>query len=125
KSVSNDPLELIINTTWRATLAVVGADGLPPVGSAGNVLLPELAFKLSVRLAPTTDAAVAAEAIKRALERDPPYGAQVSFEDVSAMGGWNSPALAPWLDEAITSASRTVYGADAAHIGVGGSIPFM
>ena len=36
--VSNDPTELIINSTWRGTLAVTGADGLPPVGSAGNVL---------------------------------------------------------------------------------------
>src|SRR5262249_2077157 len=58
-------------------------------------------------------------------ERDPPYGAQVSFEDVSAAGGWNCPTLAPWLDEAITSASRKVYGRDAIHVGAGGSIPFM
>src|SRR5581483_5435623 len=48
-AVSNDPAELLINTTWRPTLAVTGADGLPPVASAGNVLLPELAFKLSLR----------------------------------------------------------------------------
>ena len=46
----------IINSTWRATLAVTGADGLPPLGSAGNVLLPEVAFKLSLRLPPTCDA---------------------------------------------------------------------
>ena len=49
RPISNDPVELIINSTWRATLAVTGADGLPPVGSAGNVLLPELSFKLSLR----------------------------------------------------------------------------
>jgi len=46
--------------------------GLPAVGSAGNVLLPELAFKLSLRLAPTTDPAIAAKAVKETLERDPP-----------------------------------------------------
>jgi len=51
--VSNDPTELIINSTWRATLAVTGADGLPAVVSAGNVLLPELAVKLSLRLRAT------------------------------------------------------------------------
>ncbi|MGC1730000.1 MAG: M20/M25/M40 family metallo-hydrolase, partial [Steroidobacteraceae bacterium] len=43
--VSNDPTELLINSTWRATLAVTGADGLPAVSSAGNVLLPELSVK--------------------------------------------------------------------------------
>jgi acetylornithine deacetylase/succinyl-diaminopimelate desuccinylase-like protein len=123
----NDPTELIINNTWRATLAVTGADGLPPLDSAGNVLLPELAVKLSLRLPPTCDAARAAAAVREALERDPPYGAQVSFEagSGSATGGWNAPALAPWLEESIGRASHAVYGRDAVYIGCGGTIPFM
>jgi len=123
--VSNDPIELIINSTWRATLAVTGAEGLPPVGSAGNVLLPELAVKLSLRLPPTCDAARAERAVREALEREPPYGAQVSFEDASANGGWNAPAFAPWLEESIARASSTAYGKTAVHIGCGGTIPFM
>jgi acetylornithine deacetylase/succinyl-diaminopimelate desuccinylase-like protein len=125
QAVSNDPTELIINSTWRATLAVTGADGLPPVGSAGNVLLPELAVKLSLRLPPTCDAARATEAVRRALEQQPPYHAQVSFEAGSATGGWNAPAFAPWLEESITRASEAVYGRAAVHIGCGGTIPFM
>src|SRR5215475_140940 len=32
--VSNDPAELINNSSWRATLAVTGAEGLPSLGSA-------------------------------------------------------------------------------------------
>jgi acetylornithine deacetylase/succinyl-diaminopimelate desuccinylase-like protein len=123
--LSNDPVELLINSTWRPTVAITGADGLPPVGSAGNVLLPELSFKLSLRLAPTTDAKVAIQAVKATLERDPPYGAQIHFEDVAAAPGWNAPALAPWLEQSIMQASRQVYGKDAIHIGCGGSIPFM
>src|SRR5579872_2152916 len=125
RAVSNDPVELLINSTWRATLAVTGADGLPEVGSAGNVLLPYLAFKLSMRLPPTTDATRAAAAVKEALEADPPYGAQVRFEDASGVGGWNAPALAPWLEESIMRASREIYGREAVHVGCGGSIPFM
>jgi acetylornithine deacetylase/succinyl-diaminopimelate desuccinylase-like protein len=123
--VSNDPAELIINSTWRATLAVTGADGLPPVLSAGNVLLPELTFKLSLRLPPTCDPGLAAKALRETLERDPPYGAQVKFESEGATGGWNAPAFAPWLEESISRASREIYGRDAVHIGCGGSIPFM
>ena len=123
--ISNDPVELIINSTWRATLAVTGADGLPPVGSAGNVLLPELSFKLSLRLPPTTDPARAAKALKETLEHDPPYGVQVKFESEGGTGGWNAPAFAPWLEESITRASQVIYGRDAIHIGCGGSIPFM
>jgi len=125
KPLSNDPAELIINSTWRATLAVTGADGLPPVGSAGNVLLPELAFKLSLRLPPTTEPALAARALRDTLERDPPYGAQVKFESEGGTGGWNAPAFAPWLEQSIARASREIYGRDAVHIGCGGSIPFM
>jgi acetylornithine deacetylase/succinyl-diaminopimelate desuccinylase-like protein len=125
KPVSNDPVELIINSTWRATLAVTGADGLPPVGSAGNVLLPELSFKLSLRLPPTTDPARAGKALRETLERDPPYGVQVKFESDSGTAGWNAPAFAPWLEESISRASQEIYGRDAVHIGCGGSIPFM
>jgi acetylornithine deacetylase/succinyl-diaminopimelate desuccinylase-like protein len=124
-ALSNDPAELIINNTWRATLAVTGAEGLPALGSAGNVLLPEIACKLSLRLPPTCDATRAMQAVREVFEREPPYGAQVSFEDGSANGGWNAPAMAPWLEESIARASQTVYGRDAVHIGCGGTIPFM
>jgi acetylornithine deacetylase/succinyl-diaminopimelate desuccinylase-like protein len=124
-AISNDPMELISNSTWRATLAVTGADGLPPVSSAGNVLLPELALKISLRLPPTCDAGRAVEAVRAALERDPPYGARVSFESDPATGGWNAPTFAPWLERAIANASQAIYGRDAEHAGCGGTIPFM
>jgi acetylornithine deacetylase/succinyl-diaminopimelate desuccinylase-like protein len=123
--VSNDPVELLINSTWRATLAVTGADGLPPIKSAGNVLLPEVSLKLSLRLPPTCDPARAADAVRNALERDPPYGAQVKFSANTGAGGWNAPPFAPWLEESITSASRQVYGKEAVSAGCGGTIPFM
>jgi acetylornithine deacetylase/succinyl-diaminopimelate desuccinylase-like protein len=89
------------------------------------VLLPELTFKLSLRLPPTCDPGPAASALRETLERDPPYGAQVKFESEGATGGWNAPAFAPWLEESISRASREIYGRDAVHIGCGGSIPFM
>jgi acetylornithine deacetylase/succinyl-diaminopimelate desuccinylase-like protein len=123
--VSNDPFELLVNTTWRATLAVTGADGLPPVQTAGNVLLPELALKLSLRLPPTCDAARAEQAVKRALERDPPYSAQVQFASEGSTAGWNAPPFASWLEESIGRASRAIFNTDAVHIGCGGTIPFM
>ncbi|HET7756823.1 MAG TPA: M20/M25/M40 family metallo-hydrolase [Steroidobacteraceae bacterium] len=123
--VANDPTELIINNTWRGTLAVTGADGLPPVASAGNVLLPQLAVKLSLRTPPTCDAGRAAQAVRAALEGDPPCGAAVRFVADSANGGWNAPPFAPWLEQSITRASRAVYGREAVHMGCGGTIPFM
>ena len=96
-AVSNDPLELLINTTWRATLAVTGASGLPAVQAAGNVLLPQITLKLSLRLPPSCDAKLAEAAVRQTLERDPPYGAVVHFESDGVAAGWNAPPLAPWL----------------------------
>jgi acetylornithine deacetylase/succinyl-diaminopimelate desuccinylase-like protein len=124
-AVSNDPVELLINSTWKATLAVTGADGIPATLSAGNVLLPAISLKLSLRLPPTCDPARAARAVKQALEHDPPYGAQVRFESGGATAGWNAPAFAPWLEESITHASRRIFGREAVHVGCGGTIPFM
>ena len=123
--VSNDPAELIINSTWRATLAVTGADGLPPTATAGNVLLPQLTVKISLRTPPTCDAPQAARAVREALERDPPYGAEVRFAPGSANTGWNAPTFAPWLEQSIGRASQAIFGREAVHIGCGGTIPFM
>jgi acetylornithine deacetylase/succinyl-diaminopimelate desuccinylase-like protein len=125
RALSNDPLELLINSTWRATLAVTGADGLPAVQSAGNVLLPEISLKLSLRLPPNCNAERAEAALRQALERDPPYGAQVRFESEGATAGWNAPPLAPWLERSISRASEEIFGQDAVHVGCGGTIPFM
>jgi len=39
--------------------------------------------------------------------------------------GWNAPALAPWLDKALSETSQTHFGKPVAFQGEGGSIPFM
>jgi acetylornithine deacetylase/succinyl-diaminopimelate desuccinylase-like protein len=121
RPVSNDPLELVLNNTWRPTLSVTGADGLPPFRSAGNVLRPYTSLKLSFRLTPTMDAALAAKAIKSTLERDPLYGTKVSFTVESSMGGWNAPVVAPWLEQSMHRASAEFFGRDSMYMG----IPFM
>src|SRR5690606_27209750 len=47
--------ELVLNRTWRPALSVTGIDGIPSLDSAGNVLRPHTAVKLSLRLPPTVD----------------------------------------------------------------------
>jgi len=123
--VSTDPTELVLNRTWRAALAVTGADGLPPLADAGNVARPRTALKLSLRLPPTCDAERAAHEVRALLETDPPYGARVRFEPEASAAGWNAPALAPWLAESVDRASGRHFGREAVFMGEGGSIPFM
>ncbi len=123
--VTKDPVELVLNRTWRAALAVTGADGLPPTASAGNVQRPFTTLKLSLRLPPLVDGPAAAEALRRTLEADPPGRARVRFQHDSAATGWNAPPVAPWLAAALDGASQACFGKPAAYMGEGGTIPFM
>ena len=125
RPVSGDRVELLLNNTWRPTLSVTGADGLPSLQNAGNVLLPEISLKLSLRLPPTVEAGAASDAVGQLLVNDPPYGAQVNFEPESSSGGWNAPAFAPWLEQSMQRASRHVFGREPVFLGGGGTIPFL
>ena len=123
--VTSDPFELILNRTWRPSLAVTGVDGMPPLSSAGNVLRPKTAFKLSLRVPPTADADACALHLKKLLEANPPYGAKVTFNPEKSGSGWNAPAFAPWLESAVDKASHEFFGKASCCMGEGGSIPFM
>jgi len=125
RPVETDLAELVLNRTWRPALAVTGIDGMPPLESAGNVMRPFTAVKLSLRLPPTLDGTRAGERVKRLLEADPPYGAKVTFALEKATSGWNAPPLAPWLEDSVEAASREFFNAPPAYNGEGGSIPFM
>jgi acetylornithine deacetylase/succinyl-diaminopimelate desuccinylase-like protein len=125
RPLSNDPVELLLGSTWQPTLVVTGADGLPAVRDAGNVLLPAVSARLSLRLPPTSNADSVSVELKTLLESDPPYDARVRFEVDSATGGWNAPAFAPWLERSMDAASQAVFGRPTMYMGVGGTIPFM
>ncbi|MDP9199253.1 MAG: M20/M25/M40 family metallo-hydrolase [Pseudomonadota bacterium] len=125
RPLTDAPVELVLNNTWRPTLAITGAAGLPALENAGNVLLPKLDLKLSFRLPPTTDAAAAAHTVKQRLEADPPYGVHIEFDVDSSLAGWDAPPVAVWLEQAMHDASRATFGRDAMYLGTGGSIPFI
>jgi len=125
KPQGTDPTELLLNRTWRPALAVTGAEGLPALKDAGNVLRPRTALKLALRIPPTVDGDKAAVALKQTLEKNPPHGASVRLEKASGTSGWNAPKLEPWLEAAVDRASQTFFGKPAASMGEGGTIPFM
>ena len=125
RALSTDPVELLVNTTWKPSLTITGLDGLSAVQNAGNVLGPRLSAKLSFRLPPTSDPAPITRLLKRTLEADPPYNARVSFSAGPDMGGWDAPPLEPWLEQSLARASREYFGKEAMYLGAGGSIPFM
>ena len=127
---TTDPVEALLNRTWRPTLSVTGAEGFPELKNAGNVLRPYTAFKLSLRLPPLVDGHEASVRLKALLEDNAPYNAKVTFHPdgrAGALGstGWNAPELAPWLENALVAASNAHFGAPVGYIGQGGTIPLM
>ncbi|MGA7676333.1 MAG: M20 family metallopeptidase [Rhizomicrobium sp.] len=125
KPMATTRVEMILNRTWKPQLAVIGMDGYPLPQNAGNVLLPYTTAKLSLRTPPTCDAPAAVKALKRTLETDPPYGADVTFEAEAGQSGWNAPSLTPWLEASLSAASKAHFGKPVGFMGEGGSIPFM
>lgn len=122
---SRDPQELILNRAWKPALSVTGAGGLPPLNNAGNVLRPQTALKLSLRIPPSCEPEAAAAELKTLLETDPPYGAKVEFHAEQKAPGWDAAPLAPWFEAALNRASETYFGQPAVFMGEGVTIPFM
>jgi acetylornithine deacetylase/succinyl-diaminopimelate desuccinylase-like protein len=122
---TQDPLQALLARTWLPTLSVTGAEGLPDLKNAGNVLRPYTAFKLSLRLPPLIDAATAVAELKTLLEDNAPYQAKVTFEGAAGATGWNAPSTAPWFEQALQQASKDYFGAPCGYIGQGGTIPLM
>ncbi len=122
---ASDPLEAVLARSWRPALTVLGLDGLPPCGEAGNLHPPVLRVRLSLRLPPACPAAPALAALQQTLERDPPCNARVRLKPDWCADGWQAPETAPWLENALRKASREVFGKPALSTGEGFSIPFM
>jgi acetylornithine deacetylase/succinyl-diaminopimelate desuccinylase-like protein len=122
---SGDEAELILSNTWRPTLSVTGASGMPEPAAAGNVLRSSTSLRLSFRLPPTAVASDALAELTAALTADVPYGAEVTIGEIQAEDGWTAPAAAPWLAGALGRVGQDVFTQATGGIGVGGSIPFM
>jgi len=113
-------------------LTVTGIQGMPVTPqTAGNVMLPFVRLRLSLRLPPALDAEKAAAAVVKELTVSPPYNAVIEVSDVDSGYGWAALKLAPWLEEANRETSRRFFknsggeSREAMYMGEGGSIPFM
>ncbi|WP_048876287.1 M20/M25/M40 family metallo-hydrolase [Saccharomonospora saliphila] len=125
RPVAEDEVELLLNNSWRPTLSVIGASGMPEPAEAGNVLRAATTLALSFRLPPTADSAAALAAIEKTLTTDVQHGATVEITGTEHADGWNAPELAGWLEGALERVSDEVFGNPWRAVGLGGSIPFM
>lgn len=127
KYCSEDNLkEMYLNNQWRANLSVTGADGLPPIQMAGNVVRSSTSLRLSMRLPPNMDPKKAQAEIEKKLTTDVPYGAKVTLKGGHTGSGWCMKDLHPWLDAQIKKSGTDFFeGKPAGSYGMGGSIPFL
>lgn len=125
KPMGSTPEELALNRTWKASLAVTGAEGLPLIKDAGNVLRPETALRISMRIPPTLDTEKGEKDLREILTKDPPYGAQVEILNVIKGRGLNCSDMTPEFSKIVADASKAFYGKEPIYYGEGGSIPFL
>ncbi len=117
-----NPEQSLLAQTWLPQLTVTGAQGLPDISCAGNVLRSYTALRLSLRLPPHVDACLAAQALERILLTNPPFGAKTELTDISSFAGWDAPKEEPWLHKSIEDAALSVFGQSAVYSGEGGSL---
>jgi hypothetical protein len=87
---TTDPVQALLNRTWKPTLSVTGAEGFPALQDAGNVLRPYTAFKLSLRLPPLVDAAERCKSSRRCSKTTRPTRPGDLRRNGGATG-WNAP----------------------------------
>ena len=117
--------EMMLNMNWRPCMSVIGADGMPPIQTAGNVLRTNTDLKLSFRVPPGADSEAAISEVKRILEEDPPYGAKVTFTPDAVSDGFRAPSLSPGAEKALSDAAIAISGLPPMTIWLGGTIPFL
>ena len=123
---STDRAEAVLNRTWRPALSVTGADGLPPIASAGNVLRPRTALKLSLRLPPTLDGEAATrDAEARCSKRIRRTARRCASSPIRAPPAGTRRRRRRGSRRRSSAASQAFYGRPAAAMGEGGTIPFM
>ncbi|MDO9398313.1 MAG: dipeptidase [Herbiconiux sp.] len=114
----------ILSRLWaQPSLTVTGIDA-PSVANASNTLIPSVALRVSVRIAPGEDPRAAFEALSAHIRSHTPFGAVVEIDDIDT----GSPFLVDtsgWAVTAALDAMRDAWGAEPVEAGIGGSIPFI
>jgi hypothetical protein len=128
-SGANEPLELIGNGSildrlWtQPAITVIGIDG-QSVALSSNTLLPRVKAKISMRIAPGDEPERALAALRAHLEKHVPFKAKIVYHEIETGKPFKADA-AGWAQALAETALEAAFGHKTAHIGIGGSIPFI
>ena len=93
-----DVVQMYLDNVWNPNMSITGADGLPPIAMAGNVVRASTGARISMRLPPSMDPKKAEAIMRETLTKDPPYGAKITINGGHAGSGWCMKELSPWLN---------------------------
>lgn len=142
----SDPLDLTEQELRKASgaleqVALIGSGGLtsrlfskpaisvlaidaPSIDEAINQLVPVARAKLSMRIAPGQDGPAAVAALRNHLEKNVPWGAQLTISDEGYGDAFKLETEGTAYD-AFRQAMQEAWGVEVVEPGVGGSIPFV
>ena len=109
---------------WTKPAVSVLAIDATPVKDASNTLVPTARAKVSLRIAPNQDPALAEAALRDHLHANAPWGAKVEVEP-GQNGAGAAIALDGPLAQAALAGLREGFGTEPVRIGTGGSIPIV
>jgi acetylornithine deacetylase/succinyl-diaminopimelate desuccinylase-like protein len=119
-----DPAVPVWERLWhRPAVTVIGVD-THPIARSSNQIVAEASARISVRLAPSQDAARALDALRGHLAARVPWGLEWSFEPDWGASGWACEPTG-WAFDAAADALTAGFGRPPVVMGVGGSIPFV
>ncbi len=107
----------------KPSISVLAIDSVP-ISEAINQLVPEASAKVSLRIAPGQDPALAMDALVSHLEAAVPWGAEIDVEH-GAMGAAIDLKTEGDAYDAYRHGMRAGYAAEPVETGMGGSIPFV
>ncbi|MGZ4438263.1 MAG: M20/M25/M40 family metallo-hydrolase [Nocardioidaceae bacterium] len=115
----------VVERLWtKPSITTVGLD-MTRVADASNTLVPAVKAKLSVRLAPGDDSRSAMDALRAHIEKNVPWGAQLTFTEGELGQPTQIDATGPAYDAARAAFREAWDGVEPVDMGVGGSIPFI
>ena len=114
----------LLSRMWtKPSITTIGIDA-PTVATSSNTLVPSVAAKVSMRLAPDQDDLEAFVLLRDHLVAHTPWGARVEVTLDDRGLGFSADAQGPVYDQA-RAAFADAWGVEPVDIGVGGSIPFV
>jgi len=108
---------------WKPSVTIVALESQALEGSS-NQIIDSCAARVSLRLVPDMDPKKSERLLVECLKKDPPFGVKVQVKGEGSATWWTTEPNGPAFDAARRALSAG-FKEDVAHIGCGGTIPFV